>query len=221
MPEPASGKGVIRLITSKVQAKRSVSDVIEEVGPAADARLAPLFTDKEEAYPPQEIALLAVKDQRLLELWVRNRQHWTMIKRYPIQAASGRLGPKLREGDRQVPEGIYRIERFNPNSAYHLSMKLDYPNAYDKQRAHEEGRDWPGCDIFIHGSDRSNGCLAMGDDAIEELFVLSARTGKESVRVIIAPRDPREERLYLPPVAPRWVADLYRDIEKSFCEIAG
>lgn len=209
------------MITTKVQAKKTVSDVLEEFGPAADVRLAPLFTDKEEAYAPREIALLAVKAEKILELWVRNRNHWTMIKRYPVQAASGRLGPKLREGDRQVPEGIYRIERFNPNSAYHLSMKLDYPNSYDQQRAREEGRDRPGCDIFIHGRDRSNGCLAMGDDAIEELFVLAARTGKDSIRVIIAPRDPRRDQLSPPPVAPRWVADLYRDIERNFLEITG
>ncbi|MCB9720021.1 MAG: L,D-transpeptidase family protein [Candidatus Omnitrophica bacterium] len=211
----------MRLATSKVQAKKSLSDVIEEIGPAADARLAPLFTDKEETFPPREIALLAVKATNTLELWVRNRGHWTRIKTYAIQAASGRLGPKLREGDRQVPEGIYRIERFNPNSAYHLSMKLDYPNAYDQQRAREEGRDWPGCDIFIHGSDRSNGCLAMGDEAIEELFVLAARTGRENIRVIIAPRDPRNDQLLPPPVAPRWVADLYRRIENQFMDIAG
>ncbi len=209
------------MVTSKLQAKKSVSDVIEEIGPAADARLAPLFTDKEEAYPAREITLLAVKDEQILELWVRNRKHWTMIKRYPVQAASGRLGPKLREGDRQVPEGTYRIERFNPNSAYHLSMKLDYPNAYDQQRAREEGRDWPGCDIFIHGRDRSNGCLAMGDEAIEELFVACARTGRENTRVIIAPRDPRQDRLSPPPVAPRWVAELYSDIERDFLAITG
>lgn len=186
----------------------------------ADARLKPLFAANDLLYPPREIALLAVKQDKLVELWAREGGIWTYIKTYPVQAASGRLGPKLREGDRQVPEGIYRVERLNPNSAYHLSMKLDYPNAYDVQRAREEGRNRPGCDIFIHGRDHSNGCLAMGDDAIEELFVLAARIGIENVRIIIAPTDPRQDNLSPPPVAPRWVTRLYRTIEKEFLKVS-
>ena len=78
-----------------------------------------------------------------------------------------------------MPEGVYAIEAFNSNSRFHLSLKLDYPNAVDRQQAALEGRDQLGGDIFLHGKDVSVGCLAMGDAAIEELFVLVARTGIE------------------------------------------
>ncbi|NJN46820.1 MAG: L,D-transpeptidase family protein [Candidatus Competibacteraceae bacterium] len=95
---------------------------------------------------------------------------WQPIKHYPVLAASGTLGPKLCEGDRQVPEGIYRIKSLNPNSAYHLSLELDYPNAFDLRQAERDGRNNPGSAICIHGKAVSVGCLAMGDTAIEELY---------------------------------------------------
>ena len=79
---------------------------------------------------------------------------------------------KLREGDRQVPEGLYRLIGRNPNSNYHLSMKLDYPNSYDPRHAKREGRSNPGSNIFIHGKSLSVGCLAMSGEAIEAFFVL-------------------------------------------------
>ena len=71
-----------------------------------------------------------------------------------------------------MPEGVYRIVALNPNSSYHLSMKLDYPTEFDLSKARAEGRTRPGSDIFIHGKAVSIGCVAVGDDAIEEIFVL-------------------------------------------------
>jgi murein L,D-transpeptidase YafK len=113
------------------------------------------------------------------------------VHAYPVLAASGQLGPKLAEGDRQVPEGIYRIESLNPNSRFHLSLRLDYPNQFDRARAQEEGRQELGGDIMIDGAASSIGCLAIGDPAIEELFVLVADVGRENVSVILSPVDLR------------------------------
>lgn len=94
------------------------------------------------------------------------------IKVYNVLAASGKQGPKLIEGDQQVPEGIYRLESLNPNSLYHLSLRTNYPNQFDKEKAKIDARENLGSDIMIHGKDLSIGCIAVGDEAIEELFIL-------------------------------------------------
>lgn len=190
--------------------QRTVEDVLRDFGPAAVLQLRPVFDRAGIAYPPREITLVALKKEKRLELWARNAAEFRFIRDYDIKGASGKSGPKLRQGDKQVPEGLYHIVGLNPNSNYHLSLKLDYPNHFDLLHATLEGRDDPGSDIFIHGKDVSVGCLAMGDEAIEELFVLTAQIGAENARVIIAPQDPRLSPLEsategLPP----WTHELY------------
>lgn len=167
------------------------------------------------AYPPADVTLLAVKESAELEVWAGSGLIFQRVLTYDIRALSGVAGPKLREGDRQVPEGIYRIEGLNPNSSFHLSMKLNYPNSFDLRQANAEGRTEPGTNIFIHGKASSIGCLAMGDPAIEELFVLAHDVGKGNIKVVIAPTDPRMASL-IAPAQPSWVAELYRTIEKEF-----
>jgi murein L,D-transpeptidase YafK len=125
------------------------------------------------------------------------------------------LGPKLQEGDNQVPEGLYRIESLNPNSAFHLALRTNYPNAFDREKARHDGRIYPGSDIMIHGSTASIGCLAMGNPAAEELFVLTAGTGIENIDVILSPVDFRVRDLPadMPPL-PSWASGLYAEIRK-------
>jgi murein L,D-transpeptidase YafK len=126
------------------------------------------------------------------------------------------LGPKLRQGDRQVPEGVYGVEALNPNSSFHLSLRLDYPNADDLRRAREADIADPGSDIMIHGNTCSIGCLAMGDEAAEDLFVLAAETGLANIKVILSPVDFRvrdlPENL---PALPAWVADRYSSLRRE------
>ncbi len=122
-------------------------------------------------YPPKRLLLRAFKTEKRLDVWVGNATgKLKKFKSYPIVAMSGKTGPKRKEGDRQVPEGIYQIDRFNPKSQFHLSLGINYPNAADKMFA---DRDAPGSDIFIHGSNKSIGCLAMGDPAIKEIYTLA------------------------------------------------
>ncbi|MFC3192941.1 murein L,D-transpeptidase family protein [Marinicella sediminis] len=199
----------------KVLGQRTVSDVIEQFGPQAEQRLKPHFAAAGVAYPPERVSLLAFKDRDLLEVWAHQGSQSTLVRSYRIQAASGVPGPKLREGDFQVPEGIYQIIAFNPNSAYHLSMKLNYPNAFDWQQARAEGREQPGSDIFIHGKAVSVGCLAMGDSVIEELFSLVYAVGRMHVEVVIAPHDPVIRALSVPAGSPPWVSDLYSQITSA------
>ncbi|MGZ8916502.1 MAG: L,D-transpeptidase family protein [Methylobacter sp.] len=168
------------------------------------------------SYPPREVIFIALKREKKLELWARDSGEFRFIRDYYIQAASGVAGPKLRQGDRQVPEGIYRIAGLNPNSHYHLSMKINYPNEFDLFHAWQEGRADPGSDIFIHGKTASIGCLAMGDEAIEELFVLTALVGAENVKVVIAPHDPRVYPLKVDSEElPEWTPELYSIISRE------
>src|SRR5207244_1303824 len=139
------------------------------------------------AYPPAELMLIAYKREKRLEVWAPKRRGWVKVKSYPILAASGGRGPKLREGDQQVPEGVYRLTDLNPNSKFHLSIRVDYPSDRDRGWAERDQRTELGGDIFIHGDEVSKGCLAMGDARIEELFLLVAEAGLEDSRIIIAP----------------------------------
>ena len=103
--------------------------------------------------------------------------------------------PEVERGDMQVPEGLYRIESLNPNSLYHLALRVNYPNQFDKSKGKAEKRNDLGCDIMIHGKNCSIGCLAMGDEAVEELFVLAGETGIENITVILSPVDFRTRGL--------------------------
>lgn len=207
------GSGLLEWAWVHMRGGRTVEEALKAYGPAAEGRLRPYFEAAELAYPPSAITLLAFKEERLVELWAESDGEQTFIRAYPILGASGGPGPKLREGDRQVPEGVYSIESLNPNSRFHLSMKLDYPNAFDRAKGAEDGRDKLGFDIFIHGKTASVGCLAMGDEAIEDLFLLAATVGAKNVQVLVCPND---LRLKTPPEAVNgpvpWLPELYASL---------
>lgn len=137
------------------------------------------------AYPPKQLLFRVIKSDKILEVWAEHSRTGKLIqvKSYPIAAMSGTLGPKRREGDLQVPEGVYMVDKFNPTSNYHLSMRINYPNASDRRRS---SKTQPGFDIFIHGNKVSAGCIAMTDPVIEELYTLG-RMAKNGVRVHIFP----------------------------------
>ena len=142
------------------------------------------------------VFLRAFKEERQLELFVKNRQSgkFDLFRTYPIAAASGGLGPKLAEGDGQVPEGFYFVPpaAMNPNSRYHLAFNLGFPNSYDISL----GR--TGSLIMIHGNQVSIGCLAMTDEKIEEIYTLCAAAhaaGQSYFRVHLFPFRMSEERI--------------------------
>jgi hypothetical protein len=193
---------------------------LAQLSPAANFRVAARFAQAGMVWPPAELTLIAIKDEKTLELHARHRgEPWRLVHRYRILAASGRAGPKLRQGDRQVPEGIYAFASLNPNSAYHVSLRVDYPNAFDRLMAQRDGRTDLGGDIMIHGKNLSAGCLAMGDEVAEELFVIVAQIGLPNVKLIIAPTDFRNNAT---PVAaadsPAWVANLYAELTTAMRE---
>jgi len=130
----------------------------------------------------------AFKSEMKLELWVKSsyRNEFELFKSYDVCSKSGTLGPKLKEGDRQTPEGFYDVTkgRLNPNSRFFLSFNIGYPNQYD--RAHKR----TGSLLMIHGSCVSQGCLAMTDKNIAEIYLIieqNFKYGHKSIPVHIFP----------------------------------
>jgi TPR repeat protein len=170
------------------------------------------------------VTLVALKREARLEVWADGGAGWTFVRSYLVRASSGGLGPKRRAGDHQVPEGVYGIDALNPDSHYHLSMRIAYPNAFDRARAAQDGRSRLGGDIMIHGSNVSDGCLPVGDPAVEELFALTSRVGTDNVRVIISPLDLRRVDVSTACARaterPPWLRALYATIANALAELS-
>ena len=111
------------------------------------------------------------KEEKILETWIQNTEtgRYAPYKQYKICKHSGDLGPKLREGDGQAPEGFYQIDadQLNPWSEFHLSFNLGFPNKYD--RAHKR----TGSNLMVHGGCKSTGCYAITDKSMEEVYLLT------------------------------------------------
>lgn len=196
----------------------SVAGRLQQFGLDAGHRLAPAFAEAGVAFPPRELVLAAFKEERRLDVIAPDASgELRRVLSLPVYGASGGAGPKLREGDRQVPEGEYGIELLNPNSRFHVSLRLNYPSPSDLRRAVLDGRPRGslGGDIMIHGGSASIGCLAMGDPAAEELFALSAWVGLDNVRVLVLPWDFRSKPPPDEPPGPDWVGDLYRGLQEK------
>lgn len=140
------------------------------------------------------VHLRLFKESRELELWMRGDDGYVLYRVYPICEMSGGLGPKRFEGDFQAPEGYYTVpaERLHPHSEFHLAFNLGYPNAYDRAR----GR--TGSNIMIHGGCASNGCFAMTDYYMEQIYILveaALRGGQAGIGVEIYPFRMTDENL--------------------------
>jgi Uncharacterized protein conserved in bacteria len=136
-----------------------------------------------------EVYLRAFKFGQKIQLWGKNKsdEKFKLIKEYKVCRKSGKLGPKRKQGDLQVPEGFYYIDRFNPASNFHLSLGINYPNQSDLFWADKTN---PGGDIFIHGSCVTVGCLPITDDQIKELYIFcveAKNNGQKQIPVHIFP----------------------------------
>jgi murein L,D-transpeptidase YafK len=140
------------------------------------------------AWPPRDIFLRIFKWQNEMELWGRNNENteYRLIKKFQVCAISGCSGPKRTKGDRQVPEGFYFIDEFNPKSDYLLSMKLNYPNYSDRVMGNGE----LGGDIYIHGGCVTIGCLPMTNEIVKEIYIICLNAvldGQEYIPVHVYP----------------------------------
>jgi len=175
-PEPA------RVVTARARAGPRIARALETAGVPG----------------PRTVLLRVFKEEGVLEVWVAEGRErpFVHLGDHPVCASSGGPGPKVRHGDGQVPEGVYRVTALNPWSQFHLSMRLDYPNAADRARnPGVEARELGG-EIFIHGGCATIGCIPLGDEAIEEVYLLAQQTraaGGE-VSVLILPARPGAAR---------------------------
>ena len=204
IPFAAAAIGVAWFAHASASGQRTVNEVIEKHGPRVRAEYEARCRSKGIPWPPQKLRLLAFKEERALEVWAAGPTGgYFNLETIPILGASGGPGPKRREGDCQVPEGDYGLTGLNPNSRFHLSIRVDYPNEDDAARSSIPLREMGG-DIFVHGGRASIGCLAVGDQRIEELFCLAALV--KDRRILIAPADLRRRTV---PVTDPAVTDMY------------
>ena len=207
----------LNAMAPKVNLNFAIDNAIKRYGKNVEPKLKSYFVKAGVSYPPKKIALLAFKQERHVQLWAKNAKGaWQFIHTYPLTAFSGKLGPKLKENDKQIPEGVYQLVNFNPFSAHHLSMMVNYPNHFDRLQAKKEGRKKLGNNIFIHGKATSIGCLAIGDNAIDQLFVLIRHVGLANSQLIIAPNDLRRRKPAIPGYANHpWLPVLYKKITSA------
>ena len=156
-------------------------------------RLKKKFADKGHSWG-SPIFIRIFKQSSELEVWVKKSGKFHLFKTYPICSFSGDLGPKLRQGDEQAPEGFYFVRegQLHPNSRYHLSFNLGYPNAYD--RHHKRTGDF----LMVHGNCVSIGCYAMTNKGVEEIYLMAEAAltnGQPFFRVHIFPFRLTEQKL--------------------------
>jgi murein L,D-transpeptidase YafK len=186
---------VLLILCTSVKAQNSFVDYqksfsrVSDVFKRKEDTLKRQFAAKNLSWPAKQIYIRSFKYDSELEVWVRNsaKEEFKLFKTYKVCALAGALGPKRIEGDFQVPEGVYYINEFNPNSNFHLSLGLNYPNASDRLLSDVSQ---PGGDIYIHGSCVTTGCIPITNPQIEELYILSSyakSAGQEFIPVHIFP----------------------------------
>lgn len=129
------------------------------------------------------------KDEQRVEAWVLENggDKYKLLHTFPFCATSGTLGPKRREGDLQIPEGVYSVNHFNPESNFFLSLGVSYPSASDRILSDPRR---PGGAIYIHGNCVTIGCIPITDDMIKELYILAVEArnnGQKSIPIHIFP----------------------------------
>ncbi len=196
-----------------------------------------LRLSKENPYPDTLVIIINKSNKALSLVGFDEGKSLCLLETYKLTGFSGKLGPKMKEFDRQMPEGVYEVESYNPNSKYHLSLRLNYPNDFDKKMAELDGREIAklGGDIMIHGRSGTVGCFPVGDVAIEEIFTICRLTKTQKIKVIIAPFsypyeiDTPEKRLeyrrqmlegkdYLPDWYPLLLDNIWSELENSDTE---
>jgi len=146
-----------------------------------------------------QIFIRGFKKEGELEVWIKDKskKQFSLFRTYPFCATSGVLGPKRKEGDLQIPEGVYTLNHFNPRSNFYLSLGISYPNAADKVFSDKKS---PGGAIYIHGNCVTIGCIPITDDKIKELYLLAVEarnSGQSNIPIHIFPTKLSNDALQL------------------------
>jgi murein L,D-transpeptidase YafK len=147
------------------------------------------FSKKHLHYEKFQLFIRAFKREEQLEVWVKEsgKTAFALLHTYDFCAFSGTLGPKRKEGDLQIPEGVYHINHFNPLSNFHLSLGVSYPNASDKVLSDKRH---PGGAIYVHCNCVTIGCIPITDEHIKTLYVMAVEAksnGQEKIPIHIFP----------------------------------
>lgn len=139
----------------------------------------------------------AYKYEQQVKLYVKKNteKKWLLLKQYPFCWTSGKLGPKRREGDYQIPEGYYHINHFNPHSSFLLSLGVSYPNKADRIKSAYPKK---GGAIYVHGGCATIGCIPIEDEPIKEVYilgVLARDNGQSSIPIHIFPFEYSEKSM--------------------------
>lgn len=153
----------------------------------------------EKGVDPQtmRIYIRAFKLSEVMQVWATDadQANYVLIKEYPFCTNSGKPGPKQKQGDYQIPEGFYHVDRYNPHSAFYLSLGINYPNNADRKFSPHSNL---GGDIFLHGDCVTIGCIPITDDKVKELYVLAVEAranGQSKIPVHIFPWEMSEKNL--------------------------
>lgn len=177
------------LLSQLVIAQTGLSKKEQQAFRKHEKQLKHQFAEAKLTWPAKQMYIRSFKQEGQLEIWLRHlpSEPFVLFKTYQVCALSGKLGPKRKEGDLQVPEGLYYINEFNPNSDYHFSLGINYPNQSDLFFADPQS---PGSEIYIHGKCATVGCIPILNNPIEELYVLAStihQQGQDYIPVHIFP----------------------------------
>lgn len=193
----------------------TVAQALKKFGPDARQGILKRFQSVGAVYPPKGTTWISLKNEKLLLIFARGEDgKWKQVVGYPVVSSSGELGPKLKEGDLQVPEGFYKTTALDART--HLCLWVDYPNSADQVRARLDHRTKLGGNIQIHEGVHSTGCVVIDHDAMAELFVLAHDTGCQNIDLIMAPcnlvvKNPDVDFAK----QPKWLPKLYKDLKKA------
>ena len=176
--------GLLFLNAGQLQAQPAYSAKVAALQQKVEDSLKKEFSQKKLQWPPNYMYLRSFKYDRELEVWVKNKKEdaYQLYRTFRVCQQSGKIGPKRMEGDYQVPEGFYYIDEFKPNSAFHLSLGVNYPNASDKILSDPKN---PGSRIFVHGDCVSTGCIPITNAPMEFLYVMAANVKAGGVQEFI------------------------------------
>jgi|GEM_PF-1411061 len=192
--------------------RMTVPKAIDTYGPSAREFLRARCRAAGIAYPPKQLTLIGLKQEKLLLLYSGDAEK-KLIASFPLVSYSGNLGPKLRQGDLQIPEGIYRITHLESYNM--LALGVNYPNELDSKNAVHDHRTKLGGDILVHGGSLSTGCLVVSNEDMEQVFVAVYDVGCINTKLVIAPCDLRKTK---PAIdmgkQPVWLPDLYKSLRE-------
>jgi hypothetical protein len=193
----------------------TVDQALKKFGPAGRKCFVSRFERAGIVYPPKKSCLIYLKEENRLYLFAPDqKQKWIEIACYKLTSWAGTLGPKLKEGDMQMPEGFYKFTALDART--HLCLWINYPNSWDRAQAKLEHRSALGGDIQIHEGVYSTGCIVLDHPSMTELFVLAHDIGCENIELIMAPCNLATHEPTIDFGAqPRWLPKLYKQLKGS------